>query len=146
MIRTLRRAHGRIALALAVLVPAVFVASVLARKAWQPLAELPAPWSDADAARLDGLALQSFAAGSTFFVAREGERLLVSLHDDRAPSVLAYWTTARGPIDELPADAVLLGSVDRRVHRLRAPTGDGQLVLYSLGHGTVIGHGTPRTN
>ena len=59
-----------------------------------------------------------------------------------APSVLAYWTASQ-VADELPADAVLIGSVGERERRyeLRPPASSerGHVVFFSLALGEVVG-------
>lgn len=147
MNRSLRRVHRRAVLTLALLVPPLFAAALLSRRTWQPLTERPRELGLDRAAteRLDRAPVRTSATGTSFALVRDGADVIVALRGASAPSVLAYWTATTGPIDELPADAVLLGPVDAQARRLRAPDGNGRVVLYSLGHGVVVGHGEPET-
>lgn len=62
----------------------------------------------------------------------------------RAPDVLVYWrrpergAASGGSGGDLPDDAVLLGALAPRARRYPLPAPGGTVLLYSLGHRTVI--------
>lgn len=56
----------------------------------------------------------------------------------RAPDPLLYWSAAPAA-DALPADARLLGPLSGAPHqRFPLPAATGQLIVYSLGHGSIL--------
>jgi hypothetical protein len=156
LIRPLRRRHRRTILALAIALPALYAAA-LAVRPWRPevtsLAGLvPGPppagarslgeWSDL----WPGLPI------TTRRLRAPAGAELVELRprrDLREPGVLLYWRRAAsgGAGDDtgagLPPDAVLLGAVAGTEARSFAlppgAGGEGELWLWSLGHGRAVG-------
>lgn len=56
----------------------------------------------------------------------------------RSPDPLLYWSAAPAA-DALPADAHLLGPLSGAPHqRFALPAATGQLIVYSLGHGSIL--------
>jgi hypothetical protein len=147
MNRSLRRAHRRITTGLAVLVPPLFLFALLARRDWSTTPAFPQAIGvdRALADALDGLAVQTGTDGTAFRLARLGPDVVLAWHGSGAPGVLAYWTATAGAIEALPDDAVLLGPVDVEPRRFCVPAGEGQVVLYALGHGAVVGHAAPES-
>ena len=85
--------------------------------------------------------------GTVFVLsAPDSQRLLVMQKGEPAPDTLAYWTGADGAIADLPKDAQLLGPVGSRPRAYPRPSGRGQVVFYSLAHGTTLAHGAPEGN
>lgn len=130
------------------LVPVGFAAALLERREWPSSPGLPLrPGGDSAAdARIDDSVFRTNADGLSFAVVRDGAELVVAVRGELAPAVLAYWTTTAGPLDALPEDAMLLGPVTAAARRFPAPDGQGQVVLYSIGHGAVLAHATPERN
>ena len=140
MIRSLRRRHGAILLGLAAVVPLLAVVALLARPTL-PIgpAPIPAPTTDEWTALLSEgrvRALIESDGGREWLHLKRNPALI-------APDVLVYWTSAiprqrGGPGD----DAVLLGPLgDAGTHTYDLPLREtpGVVLLYSLGHATVVG-------
>jgi hypothetical protein len=117
MIQPLRRAHRWMIATLAVLLPALFAASLSVR---EPL-PFEGPISGGAEPRLPALgkALQAF------------EREL-------APDLLVYWSPSLPPDDRLPADVVFLGALHGAKSRPAPLSSDGYFLLYSLAHCRLV--------
>lgn len=150
MIAPLRARHRRTVTVLALALPALYLLALRARPdpptmaaAALPDAASPAVASDARVSALPsplfpGLDIDArlLAAGTVLELA---PRVM-----PRAPDVLVYWRSAGGDRDEgdaLPGDAVFLGPLAPRAARYPLPTSGGTVLLYSLGHRTVIARG-----
>lgn len=153
MIRPLRTRHRVMVTALAVALPLLFVAGLLARTPpaeMEVLPEVLRPFSEAYPALLGE---EPDLWGDVAIVTRlhadavPASRLAVELRpeaDLKTPDVLVYWhagtVAAAGAI---PDDAYLLGAL-AGVHARRfalpdtALRVDGRLILYSLGHQQTI--------
>jgi len=152
MIARLRRVHG-IAAALSPFLVAAFAIALLGKKPDAVAASLPAEdrgattedlGSVSDIARAREL---PSALGTVFVLAApDAQRLLVMQKGEPAPDTLAYWTGAEGAIAELPKDAQLLGPVGPKPRAYQRPSGRGQVVFFSLAHGTTLAHGAPEGN
>ncbi len=153
MIRPLRTRHRVMVTVLAVTLPVLFVAGLLARKppvemealpeALQPfsetyptlLAETPDLWGEL------AIITRLHANGAP------ASRLAVELHpeaDLKTPDVLVYWHTDTPPAEGVvPDGAYLLGTLaGTRTRRFSLPDTalhtDGHLILYSLAHQQTI--------
>ncbi len=129
MIRRLRRQHRVTFLILAVLLPAVVVAAVLARPELPPEPEQLA-WRD-----------QRPGGRTTFEIAQEsGWITLTRTSACGAPDLLLYWAPEPGRTGEagLPEGARLLGTLPPQPDmRVRLSETGGHVILYSLGHRVV---------
>ncbi|MBK6940025.1 MAG: hypothetical protein IPH13_07435 [Planctomycetes bacterium] len=144
MIATLRCAHRWIWGVLSLAVPALVVAAWSVR----PRAELDGrggsssrfdriDGEDGRIVALEGTALTFVPARAHGSIRQDGTVAVVLR--EQAPLALAYWSKTPADGSSLPNDAVLLGPVDsERVAELKPPTGAGTLVIYSLGHHTVL--------
>lgn len=155
MIRPLRARHRRVVTVLAVLVPVVFVAGLLARQPVPAEDDLPRSVRPATPERWTAIEIDDVAWGDlalrTIWLAgpepvAEGPRQrgvkLRFLEDPRIPDLLVYWApTAEGRA--LSLEAHLLGAIgDRQERSWRLPpgaAGGGVLVLYSLARQEVVG-------
>lgn len=152
MIAALRRAHRWTWSALIVLVPTLVIAAWWVR----PALESSAPQSGWDGADPNAEAAGSAVAADrgrvalTFdpplargFVGSDGSAAVVLRSE--APLAHAYWSAQAADGPALPSDAILLGLVDAvRLAQLRRPphAAAGTLVIYSLGHHTVLTRAT----
>ncbi|MEO1366433.1 MAG: hypothetical protein AAFX50_04610 [Acidobacteriota bacterium] len=140
MIASLRRRHRWMMVALTAGLPALLAASLVDRPGM--------PSSDFPGELLASASGPALSSGDAAFAAHSGT---VTRYDDalelelasalRAPDVLAYLSsTAADPSTGLPRDARLLGAVDPTRANLYAvgAAESGHLVLYSLGHQTVV--------
>ena len=151
MIRTLRRRHRRMIWTLAIIVPVLFVAALLARPT-PPIA--------------DGLALEATPAYPTEVNAWDdlwpsvpittrlladrmpAEQLAVELTPTEAllrPDVLVYWVPGEVQEAALPETSYLLGALQGTEPQVwplpeEARYVSGTLLLYSLPHDEVIAH------
>lgn len=154
MIRAHRRRHLWAFATIAVLLPAILVAALAARRAPPVVASAPAAlgspvldtWVVLDSSEGQVLAvpirIQLLAPTAT------PTRLGIEIEPARAigrPDVLVYWTdTTPAPSDVLPSDAFLVGSIGgARPRRFELPKpalqARGSLVLYSAAHREVLG-------
>ena len=120
MIQPLRKVHRRSFVLLALVLPAVFIAGLLARRPLVP------------AERVSDRISLVLPSGAEMVI--DSRDLWGSAVD--APDPLVYWTLAAPAPGSLPGGARLLGSLEAaRRNRLRLP-GDtgarGYLILYSL--------------
>ncbi|MEO8031524.1 MAG: hypothetical protein ABJC74_08550 [Gemmatimonadota bacterium] len=147
MIRRLRTAHRFIFVIAAVVLPAILVTGLLARR---PL-PLAAPPEGSRATTISAthdwattvgtvkLSLARITGDSTHLAVR-----LSGVAALRAPDLLLYWTGRPLPIAEIRPTDALLGPVSGEPIRVfalppAAPSGQGSLLLYSLGHRALVG-------
>ncbi|MEM8993891.1 MAG: hypothetical protein AAGF23_03755 [Acidobacteriota bacterium] len=140
MIASLRRRHRWMMVGLTAGLPVLLAASLVDRPG-MPSGDLPGEL-------LASASGQALAGGEVAFTEHRGsvtrfeDALQLELASGlRAPDVLAYWSsTAADPSAGLPRDARLLGAVDPARANLYAvdAADSGHLVLYSLGHQTVV--------
>lgn len=150
MIRSLRVRHRRVVVGLAVLVPAVFIAGLAARRPAGKGISLPPGLQTEPATsvllQLEGGDRLDWSVALLDPAEVEGPpRVAVTLRSDpKLPELLVYW--ARGgpaPAERLPDAGRLLGPLPGSGTAvfempLRAFVYEGQLVVYSLPHGEVI--------
>ena len=118
MIQPLRRYHRFSFLALAVLIPVLFGAGLLARR---PLVSVEATSDRINLIMPSGTAMIA-----------DSRELWGKAVD--GPDLLVYWTEDEPGLSSLPANAQLLGSLESgRQAALRVPRG-GHLTLYSLAY------------
>ncbi|MEM8962707.1 MAG: hypothetical protein AAGD38_14575 [Acidobacteriota bacterium] len=151
MIAPLRRRHRWLLPLVALVTLPLTVAALIGREPadrWVPEPGTTsigtAPWVQAelpvlsvDDTSIEGVTIELLEDGATRRLALRATTPLT------APVVLVYWSTDASTSTEtgLPVDATLLGSFDgeqQRRYRLDGPL-PGTVVLYSLGHQTVIG-------
>lgn len=142
----LRRRHQLAFAVLAVLLPAGFVLALLGRSGDAYSADLPA--DPRAAGTLEPLVP---GAGRTLELRGEDAAWIARVDADRValsqargvarPDLHAYWS-GQLVVDELPADARLLGAVSRAERTFALPAMQGTLVLFSLAHGEVVAHGS----
>ena len=152
MIRSRRQAHRIVFVSLALILPAILVAGLAWRPELPPIGELTedltvqsgfASAIDAGAVLVaEGaleVALQSPTDGGAVMTIRPTSVIL-------KPDLLVYWMPDSGGVSEVSpgADSVLVGSLaGRSPRRLTLPAGaargEGQIVIYSLGHREVVG-------
>ena len=154
MIRPLRARHRRMMTVLAVVVPVVFVAGLLARQPVPAVDELPGTVRPAvpegfTEAAVDDAAWGGLALRTTWMVGpatAEGGPpargvTLTFLVDPRLPDLLVYWA-AESEGASLALDAHLLGTIGDLQERSWVLPGDasdgGVLVLYSLARQEVV--------
>lgn len=129
MIQPLRTLHKRMFYVIAVVTPTIFLVG-LTQRATQFVAASNAP------STLRGGA-EVWPSG---VLATSIDQQAVTIHVlqlSRVPDPLLYYAPASVQPAELPANAVLLGSVHGS-DRLPLPYKKGSLILYSLGHRTVV--------
>ena len=154
MIRRLRRRHTVMVSALTAVLPAVLAAAFLARKPPVVMSNLPGGLVREPAPlprlllvvtdRLGPVAVEVRVTGDALSPPRL-QLGLRPLEDVRLPDPLVYWSALAAPRGGgLPPDAVLLGSLSAlRPREFALPpealVTDGQILLYSLGHGQLVG-------
>jgi hypothetical protein len=119
MIQPLRRAHQRIMVSLALVVPAIFVAGLAVRQPSPPVRE-------------------SLPKGSTSARSVSGE--LRSFENILAPDLLVYWVRAVPTDATVPPDARLLGALYGTQGLDLSEVSDGYLLAYSLPQRRVVAH------
>jgi len=147
MIRALRRRHRTIVSLLAVALPLLGVAGLVARRpipAQEPLPEALGP-SEIETPAGAPRSRLSWPGGALTLVRLSATELVLEPQVEIAGAeLLVYWTVdAPAPGGNLPAESWLLGRVDgARACRLtlpsRAQESAGSLVLYDLAHQTVV--------
>jgi hypothetical protein len=151
MIDRLRRRHRRGTLALAVLVPSAFAASLAARPPATPSGDdlgplfVASPAVGAERWARDDLWGPLAIRTRLFAPAADGGPVveLTPARDLRRPSVLVYWAPS-GVASALPPGAHLVGRIGGfEARRFALPpvarTRPGRLYLYSLGHHELLG-------
>ena len=145
MIRALRVRHRATFVVLAVLVPAALGAALLGRRT--PAGPPPRP-DPADVSvvtqRSEVVAVWSHLSLITRMWRDEDGSLGLRLEAWRAPApptTLLYWSAEEPRQGELPGDARFVGALGTppREFVLRDAPAGGWLVLFSLGHGEVVG-------
>ena len=135
MIQPLRAAHRRTFAALAVALPAIFVAGLLVRHP-----ETPAQSTQGSAAPAAGK--KAFESDHLFrhriqtmiFADAAGRAVeLRPVEDLQAPDLLLYWSASGDDV----AHATLLGAFEPG-RRYRLPASGGRLLLYSLAHRELV--------
>lgn len=143
MIQPLRSAHRRTSMALALILPAVLVVGLMARR------PLPHPYSKTHNSearqsigrsdhlwsrhRIHSVFLRNASGPATVQV------VLEPLDDFSAPDLLVYWSPALPVSDQLATNAVLLGAFENgRPLLLQESNTKGFLILYSLAHHTIV--------
>jgi len=146
MIRPLRARHRLVVSLGLVVLPALVVGAVLARRP-VPVATVPPALT-----RLQGAGVDATWRGRVWAspptdvsVFRDGERALLLIEpreDPGLPDLLVYRSSAPEAGTELPDDAVLLGRLDGS-SPVWVEAGDerGTLILYSLAHQRVVAAG-----
>jgi hypothetical protein len=150
MIRPLRQVHRYQAIVLGILLPIVFVLGIAARKPVPAMAELPQAlvpmFSWVRCSNFDGygafpkspvfIDLWSQKNGSgPFAVSFDADANFVK------PDLMVYWIAGSpSQVENLPADAVLLGAFGRTPLPIskEVSSADGRLVLYSLADGEIV--------
>lgn len=122
MIAPLRKAHRRMFVALAVVLPAVFIAGLAMRHA-EPSTTPAVVIYDRQSAQ------RAFTAEI-----RGDEVEIAVARNQHVPDPLLYWSTSRPAKGALPADAKLLGRPGERLNVTRP----GVLLLYSGAHRAVV--------
>jgi hypothetical protein len=140
MIQTLRTAHRRIFMVLAVLLPAIIAAGLSERHA---LVRAKASSTFQSATRLSAASAvwQKNTATTEFFsnpTNPDTVRLFLKpVQELRDPDLLLYWTAEAGASDL--SHARLLGAlVGGRAYSLTREEHRGYLVLYSLAHSAIV--------
>jgi len=158
MNRRLRHRHRWMVLGLALVLPAAFSWTLASRRLDPGTGQLPAVLADPPAGHGQVLAVREFLLGSVIVnsrlmadsASRQMTLEITPRTDPREPDPLLYWSPEAPEAESgsgVPPDAVLLGSL--RGTRTRsfplpkdAATRDGSLLLYSLGHQSVLGAAT----
>ena len=122
MIQPLRRWHRFTFFALAVLVPALFSAGLIARR---PLVNIEATSDRINLIMPNGTAMVA-----------DARELWGKAVDD--PDLLVYWTENEPQMASLPANAQLLGSLESVRHGVLRVPRDGYLTLYSLAYQKAV--------
>lgn len=147
MIHSLRRAHRWMMLALVVLLPAVFVAGMLARPRYLAVPRLPEePAQTSVTPKFEVLSETGLKVhfGRAARAAERAVMTVIPLDEPVEPDLLVYWDERPGN-DGKPSDtAILLGTLKGRQPRAMTipqtvPESSGFLVLYSLAHAKVLG-------
>lgn len=143
MIQPLRSAHRRAWFALAVVLPALLVVGLMARR----------PRLIADSRINDSEALVPIRQSDhlwakhtihSAFLRRASDPtkvqvVLEPLDDLSVPDLLVYWSAEMSGNDNLPANAVLLGTFKKSSPLLlRESDRKGFLILYSLAHQSIV--------
>ena len=145
MIAQLRRRHRQMAVAMALIIPAVYAAALLARRA--PAREAAVPFATRPTSGRTVIAAQGVVSGVRLSatVDPSGGLTLTAATPLRQPDLLLYWTGSEtGASDSLPQDAILLGQVSgERSEGFRLPAARnnraGHLLFFSLGHAQTVG-------
>jgi len=136
MIQPLRQIHGRMFLALGIVLPILFVAGVRSRRIPTSKAQTEARTSPANAERT--ILIGGIRLGARVFRDASGTGIEISSSSELlAPDVLVY--ASAGESKQLPSDAVLLGAfVSGKAYRL--PSGNSRFILlYSLARRELLG-------
>jgi hypothetical protein len=131
MIRPLRTLHKRMFYVIAVVTPTIFLVGLTQRDT-----QFAAP-SNAPLTLRGGAEVWPSGVLATSI-----DQQTVTIHvlqPSRVPDPLLYYVQSSVQTAKLPANAVLLGSVHGS-DRLTLPFKKGSLILYSLGHRTVVDH------
>jgi hypothetical protein len=155
MIRPLRVRHRTMMIALAVIVPALFVAGLTARQAVPRIVESPVGQQAASYESFEVVGRDERAWGElpirTIWLRGPSAAAprAVSLEVDgplKRPDLLVYWDDRSSDAGELSDGARLLGRLGGRRHvtwDVPAPSGSGRLVLYSTAWKQVVASAVP---
>ena len=140
MIQPLRTCHRRTFVVLAVVLPALFVAGLAARRqAAEPQAAAPDAYTlvSSDAGHWHQRHIKINVFTNTI---QPGARWvqLVPQEELREPDALVYWSDAQPSGANLPAKARLLGALDPTARYALPENAEGFLIVYSLAHQTVV--------
>ena len=153
MIRPLRRRHRVMVTVLAVTLPILFVAGLLARQPQARVETIPEAVASSSETHPRLLAEEPNLWGELAIITRlhadaaPASGLAVELHPEaylKAPDVLVYWHVGTMPAENIiPDGAYLLGALaGTQAWRFALPDtalhADGHLILYSLGHQQTI--------
>ena len=142
MIQSLRRTHWRIMLLLAILLPTVVVAGLIARPTFLRMSPLPEEsqltYSLPRLEKWDQVGLEVGFKRP----AKPNERAVMCVvprEEPREPDLLMYWNPVTPQSGEPGQDSVLLGSLKGRQTRcvnipIEVPESSGVLLIYSLAH------------
>lgn len=144
MIRSLRSWHRAVFVGLTLTLPAAWAAALLGRSAPAPESTWPA---EPSLASVEGEARTVMWSTQELLteLRRGGDGALhvraLSWSEPAAPALALYWTANAGEDGELPGDARFVGALSgaARDFVLRDAPAGGWLVLFSLGHGEVLG-------
>jgi hypothetical protein len=144
MIAPLRRRHRQMAIGMAVVIPSVFAAALVARRT--PAVDA-VPFATEPTLGRVVIAAQGVVSGIPVSAAVDptGVLRISPAGPLRQPGLLLYWTAgALSSSDSLPRDAILLGPVSgERAETFRLPSARnnraGQLLFFSLGHAQTVG-------
>src|SRR5215467_10444878 len=143
MIQALRSVHRQASMALVLVLPTVLVVGLMAR---QPLprtnsktdnAEVQQPIRQSDRLwtkhAIHSVFMRDMSDPTTVQVGLE------PLDDLSAPDLLVYWSAELSDVNQLPSQAVLLGTFEngKRLQFLKINP-KGFLILYSLAHQSVV--------
>src|SRR5262249_21292532 len=135
--------HRRASMALAIVLPTVLVVGLMARR---PLprtssktdnAEVPQPVRQSDR-------LWTKHAIHSVFLRNTSDPAMIQLRleppeDLSAPDLLVYWSPELSDVNQLPSQAVLLGTLENsKSSQFRKVSPKGFLILYSLAHQSVV--------
>ncbi len=143
MIQPLRTVHRRAFVALALILPAVLLIGLMARRpplqadskrhnleGWQSIQESDHLWAKHSIRSL-------FVRNTSDPIAVHV--VLQPIGDFSVPDLLVYWSPELSASDNLPTNAVLLGAFEnKRPMRLQGRGNQGFLILYSLAHHSVV--------
>jgi len=148
MIQPLRSLHRRTFLTLAIVLPAILLAGLGARRPRPAEGTVAMPASAYLTRKADNL-WKVHAIRSDFYGDREHPQqtrlLLTPAQDFGEPDLLLYWSNSEPQENALPPDARLLGPFTPHAP-FALPQSDhapnGHLVLYSLAHRTIVDSAT----
>jgi hypothetical protein len=143
MIQPLRTVHRRVTMALALVLPAVLVVGLMARRpathaganiknseAWQAIRQSDDLWTKH---KIHSVFLQDTSDPSVVQVVLEPPEGL------SVPDLLVYWSPELSSKDDLPIHAVLLGPFENSTPlHLQESNARGFLILYSIAHQSVV--------
>ena len=118
MIQPLRRAHQKIMVGLAIVLPTIFAAGVVLREPVPPVSE-PLPGRQSLAARRSDV---------------------IPFRKVLAPGLLIYWADVAPSDANLPSNAQLLGSVHSMQSSETTPVSNGYFLAYSLADRRVVAY------
>jgi len=142
MIQPLRTAHRRASITLALVLPTVLLAGLMARRplpladekrtleGWQPIRQSDHLWTKHS---IHSVLVRNSSDPAMLQV------VLEPLEDLSAPDLLVYWSPELSGSGRLPANAVLLGPFgNSKPLQLQESDVTGFLILYSLAHQSIF--------
>jgi hypothetical protein len=141
MIQPLRAAHRRAFVALGLVLPAILLAGLRARRPRSPVSQIGA--QTPDSAQLVGTSnslWRNHAIRSELYRNQDGLYVvLLPVQELNEPDLLVYWTSNPPQGESLPADAMQLGAfAPGKAIALPKVEGPAHLVLFSLAHHMVV--------